>query len=196
MIILIKCVTFASFHFCSISRNKNRERKMKPGVGINQNFLGYPLQPFVTKPGYRFSLLTKLRKPSRPSASTPFTGVTLCDFIILLISIWRFWRKISTNRSPVSHSRVGWSRGSSKKQFMATSWKCSCVIGRNQPTRLWGTIVRWVDIFKNKKKMKILLSIFVSFHVTEIEKRKLEMTQIWLSTVGATKVFKPIGIFS
>ena len=83
VIILIKCVTFASFHFCSISRNKNRERKMKPGVGINQNFLGYPLQPFVTKPGYRFSLLTKLRNPSRPSASTPFTGLTLCDFIIL-----------------------------------------------------------------------------------------------------------------
>ena len=39
-------------------------------------------------------------------------------------------------RPPVPHSRVGWSLGSFQKKFMENSWKCSSVIGRNQPTRL------------------------------------------------------------
>ena len=53
---------------------------------------------------------------------------------------------ILTNRPPVPHSRVSWYLGSFEEEFRFNPWKCSSVIGHNQPTRLYGTDGRFVDI--------------------------------------------------
>ena len=75
--------------------------------------------------------------------------------------------KISTHRTIVPHSRVGWFRPITQEHFHEVAINCFLELPRDQPTRLCDTGDRLVDIFLQNLQMEIN-NIIKSHKVTPV----------------------------